>query len=421
MSQSKLIRDILTNPKFSFVFLVGYILFALTGCVSVPTPTITPFPMTTNTQNIAFPTITQTLTAIPTKIRPTLTPTPTLYPIGNGKLIAFNSEIIDETQYDVEEGFISVVNVNSHVVTRLTSNGIIARRVAWSPDGRYIAYNVPTDQGSEMLYTMNANGTNQKFIYECSDPIWSPDGNSIACTSYSHSTWYRISIINLNSMKTKTVAKGTWGGVFWSPDSQKIVYESSQSWSNVSNIFVQNITGNENPIQLTNAQSHNYGAEWSPDGNFILFSSDRTGTTQVYIMNADGSHEYALTNGDKPNFGAKWSPDGTKIIFVSLRHEHDLSKCPYFQNPCNSEIYIMNADGSKQTRLTNSPGEDSEPVWSPDEKYIAFMSYRDEPNFKKCEINCNSEIYVMDIEGKNIARLTNNQTHDFLPGWQPKP
>ena len=103
-----------------------------------------------------------------------------------------------------------------------------------------------------------------------------------------------------------------------------------------------------------------------------------------------------------------------------MRHERDTSKCPDLEAPCNSEIYVMNPDGSKQTRITNNPSTDYEPVWSPDGTKIAFVSLRDEPN-KKCEFICNSEIYVIGVDGKNTTRLSYNQISDFGPEWQPKP
>ena len=81
---------------------------------------------------------------------------------------------------------------------------------------------------------------------------------------------------------------------------------------------------------------------------------------------------------------AQESTDGTKIAFVSNRDG-------------NYEIYVMNSDGTGQTRLTHDPGEDTWPVWSPDGRRIAFASDRDG----------NYEIYVMNADGTNQTRLTN--------------
>ena len=100
-----------------------------------------------------------------------------------------------------------------------------------------------------------------------------------------------------------------------------------------------------------------YPVAWSPDGTKIVFSGTLTGQSQtsnedIYLMNADGSGRTRLTNDSGQDGGPSWSPDGTKIAFSSSR-DGDV------------EIYVMNADGTGLTRLTNSDGPDSSPSWSP--------------------------------------------------------
>ncbi|MDT7947456.1 MAG: hypothetical protein RQ897_03795 [Thermoflexus sp.] len=77
----------------------------------------------------------------------------------------------------------------------------------------------------------------------------------------------------------------------------------------------------------------------------------------------------------------------------------------------NWEIYVMNADGSGQTNLTNNPAEGWRPAWSPDGRHIAFTSYRDG----------NGEIYVMNADGSGQTNLTNNPAEDGIPAWSPAP
>jgi len=160
------------------------------------------------------------------------------------------------------------------------------------------------------------------------------------------------------------------------------------------------------PIKLTpsgNGFSDRYPA-WSPDGARIAFGRGtlQTSSPKIFVMSADGSNPTRLTDfaGDRQ---PSWSPDGTKIAFVSQRDGND-------------EIYVMNADGSNQKRLTNYSGFDSDPAWSPDGTKIGFTSDRDLPG-----INGNSgfEIYVMSADGSNAVRLTNNSSQDSGPSWSP--
>jgi len=104
----------------------------------------------------------------------------------------------------------------------------------------------------------------------------------------------------------------------------------------------------------------------------IAFNSNRDGNWEIYVMNGDGTGQTRLTNNPAEDFSPAWSPDGLRIAFSSKRDG-------------NPEIYIMNADGTGQTRLTNSPANDVHPTWSPDGTRIAFETDRDG----------NSEIYVM--------------------------
>ena len=91
---------------------------------------------------------------------------------------------------------------------------------------------------------------------------------------------------------------------------------------------------------------------WSPDGSRIAFISERDGNLEIYVVNADGSGLTNLTNNPATDFVPRWSPNGSRIAFVSHRDG-------------NSEIYVMNADGSGLTRLTNSPEDESGLTWQP--------------------------------------------------------
>ncbi len=124
----------------------------------------------------------------------------------------------------------------------------------------------------------------------------------------------------------------------------------------------------------------------------IAFASERDGNYEIYVMNADGSEQIRLTNDPATDVSPAWSPDGRRLAFPSERNG-------------SYGIYVMNADGSRQTRLTNY--RDYSPAWSPDGRRIAFLSQRDN----------NQDIYAMNADGSGQVRLTNDPGEDVDPAW----
>ena len=212
----------------------------------------------------------------------------------------------------------------------------------------------------------------------------------------------------------------------WSPDGQRLVFNS---WANVDgtgikppqtrDIFVINVDG----TGLTNLTQHikmkgrgstadiladDFRPDWSPDGRKIAFTTTRDGNLAIYLMNADGTGPTRLTNNTASDRGPKWSPDGTKIAFESNRDG-------------NWEIYVMNAtDGSGQINLTNYADEDTNPTWSPDGGMIAFSRMllaerAAAPHF---------QVFTMKADGTLQNQLTfpsHPEEMNTYPSWGPVP
>ena len=164
----------------------------------------------------------------------------------------------------------------------------------------------------------------------------------------------------------------------WSPDGSQIVYSGHRIGGH--NIIRMNADGTgQVPLTSTIFPVTNETPAWSPDGTKIAFTSNRTGIgrAEIWVMNADGTNPVRLTvsvqfSGSSLfgiDFSPAWSPDGTKIVFYSTR-----------DNVASSEIYVMNADGSNQVRITNDNAEDRDPVWTRDGQRITFFSRRDGTN-----------------------------------------
>ena len=151
------------------------------------------------------------------------------------------------------------------------------------------------------------------------------------------------------------------------------------------------------------------GSAWSPDGQKIAFERDRhrkfvpgaytpaDSNIEIYLINADGSGERRLTRNAGNHFGAVWSPDGQKIAFGRGTGGH------------SEQIYVMNADGSGQRRLTRLEAYNSVLAWLPDGK-IAFVSFHGPNDF---------EIYVMNADGSGLRNLTREWGLDGFPVWSP--
>ena len=179
-------------------------------------------------------------------------------------------------------------------------------------------------------------------------------------------------------------------------------------------IYVMDTDGG-NQQNLTNNPNHDYSPSWSPNGKRIAFVSNRDGhvdandwpTYEIYVMEADGSNQQNLTNDPSDDGSPSWSPDGKRIVFDSDRHAGG--------NPHGIDIYVMDTDGGNQERLTNNLTEDQYPSWSPDGKRIVFSARR-EGHFEN-KFAVTYEIYVMDADGGNQQRLTENRQEDGYPSW----
>jgi Tol biopolymer transport system component len=152
-----------------------------------------------------------------------------------------------------------------------------------------------------------------------------------------------------------------------SADGSKIVYSRGPD-NDSSELWVMNSDGS-GQHQLTHDGSRDWYPSWSPDGSTIAFRSDQTGNGDIYTIPAAGGNETRLTTAAGLDSVPEYSPDGSKILFHSMRENSDPVGC----DPCAEGVYVMNADGSGQTKLIGSPGEqDRFPSWSPDGLRIVF-------------------------------------------------
>jgi TolB protein len=198
----------------------------------------------------------------------------------------------------------------------------------------------------------------------------------------------------------------------WSPDGEWIAYRDSTRGINTDDEIAVVRADGSNRRNVTNNPANDWGPDWSSDGRTIAFNSDRAGgPPHGYLMDPDGSNIRAIGVDawvEYPSF----SPDGRKIAYMGATGS-------------NYEIYVADVATGAVEQLTNSPGHDGWPAWSPDGSTIAFSSVRDDCSFAPRDQECwrsgdigeHFDIWLMDTDGSNERRVS-TEFGQFV-AWSP--
>ena len=304
--------------------------------------------------------------------------------------------------YDVIEGkeiFRKEYKAEKHLIRPLAHS--IANDVYFSLTGEpgifrsRIAY-VGEGKGEKALSIMDWDGNRVTQTglkaHILMSPRWSRDGAKIVYSAEKNRQW-GIYVLNFSSLKADKVffSQGTNIAGDFTPDGEEVIFSSSKEGT--PDLYSMNLK-NSTQKKLTSSYGINVSPAVSPDSGTIAFVSDRGGSPQIYTMRKDGSDVKRITFEGSYNTSPCWSPRGDKIIFAGRRG--------------TNQIFMVNPDGSGLTQLTTQ-GNNEEPSFSPDGRYIAFSSDRDG----------GKGIYIMRANGENQKRITPRNLRAYAPRWSP--
>jgi len=255
------------------------------------------------------------------------------------------------------------------------------------------------DKRVKRLAIMDQDGANQRFLTDgkaiVMTPRFSPTRQEITYMSYERGQ-PQVYLLQIETGQRELVANFpnmTFAPRF-SPDGQKVIMSLLREDGN-SNIFTLDLRS-RNTTRLTNSNAIDTSPSYSPDGSQVVFTSDRGGRAQIYVMGADGSGPRRISFGDGIYSTPVWSPRGDLIAFTK-------------QTAGEFQIGVMRTDGSGERILTSGFLQEG-PTWAPNGRVIMF--------FREGAGSGGPKLFSIDLTGRNEQPVpTPNYASD--PAWSP--
>ena len=295
---------------------------------------------------------------------------------------------------------------------RSTPAPLEVQTAAWSPDGRKLAF-VSRRDGNNEIYVINADGNGQENLTQHpardSHPSWSRDGRKLAFVSRRDGN-SEIYVMNADGSGLRNVTRTPWDDLdpAWSPDGRAIAFVQKKcgppdtrcATATAYETYLSIVKADGSGLRrLTTHLAHVFNLSWSADGKTIRYGG--------YLVSADGSGRSALPR-NVPLAGA-WSPDGQWVAFVPLAHSPAENR-----NPTKQGLWVMRADGS-DVRQVAPKATSGDPAWSPDGRRIAFRMF----DGRRFESAGNSDLYVVNADGSRPRRLTRHAANVRWFAWSP--
>lgn len=304
---------------------------------------------------------------------------------------------------------IYVINPDGTGRKALTANAVEDREPAWSPDGRTLAY-ISRQDGDVEVYCVNADGTGRRRLTRNPgvdhSPVWSPNGKQIAFVSPRGS---QTDIYVVGADGTGLAAVATHPADDFRPSwvsNTEIVFLSARKSGNsdaAGEMFRALVAGGEARPVLKENRKVTWVAASRQAPFRIAFSMVGTRRNEIGVVNLDGTNEQNLSLPAKSETDSQpiWSPDGRQLAFHADRSGAGVMS-----------MHAMLADGSGAVRLSDA-GQPTQgpPTWSPDNRQVAYAAFT----------KGNWDLYVADAAGGRSRALTTTAAAEMGPVWAPVP
>jgi Tol biopolymer transport system component len=242
---------------------------------------------------------------------------------------------------------------------------------AFSPDGRTLAFFRWASWSDSDLFLLDLSQDLKPVAepkrltfgnWRAASPAWATDGSSLifSASSGGDSSLWKVAASGTSKPQRLAAvgANGAYPAI--SRRGNRLAYAQAMSDVNIWRMKVPTAGGKAKPPQgLIGSTRNDDLPQFSPDGKKIAFVSQRSGSTEVWVCDADGSNAVQVTHLGGPNIGnpPRWSPDGRRVAFSAN-----------IEGP--SEVYVVNASGGSPQRLTSNPTGSANPSWSSDRRWI---------------------------------------------------
>lgn len=286
---------------------------------------------------------------------------------------------------------------NPRQLTQVGSNA----EAYWSPDGRKIVFQSTRDgHPCDQLYTMNPDGSDQKRI--------SPGKGRVTCGWFLKGGRLVFASTHGDAPDCPAAPPFTPGTYRWPVFPGYDLYTCKADGSDLK--------------PLAASQGYDAEATGSPDGTWIVFTSERGGDIDIWKMRTNGKELQRLTEGVGYDGGAVFSPDGKKIAWRTNYPVGEAATAKYKEllkqhlvEPMQMDIWVMDADGANKRQLTKLPGAAFAPIFTPDGKAVVFASNHHDRNGQGRSF----DLFRVNLDGTGLEQITHTGTFNSFPCFSP--